>query len=592
MCYVLDMSEAEAILWFAMMALFSGGACYVVRGLIGEDVRIARRAARPPSDGDIEEGARIPRRRITRSLVALGVGLCLLGAGSSWGALTVRRWFSWSSGGSADRLALVVASGMLLPCVVLLGIGIVGDRAKGGKRCPGCWYDMSAGGDRCPECGRDITGPSDLVRTRRRRWPFVMAAVLVLGAVYAWRHTARIHRAGWLGGVPTTALSLGWKWLPDTLIVDQRVDGSLSNRIQFERAEPVGLWASTTRALSNPRSLDLLPRAMQLRDDIASVRAESMAVWSEADFALPPDGAERLGTFILGYRPANQRETQMLDALVWGRGFTAPAITAEQRDEILERVANGQAVDGVALSLAVRTVWGSIGPEPDSGERLETDLALRAIEHHPFPIRDARRGMLAWFAVAAARADPDAIPRLHDLTEHPSPSVRLTALNGLVNDTGWEQDLSIRLRSALGNAVRDPVPEISAYAAQVLMSRRTHDEDGIRAIVEAIRSNRPGREGLIPSGPSNAQIPLAIEEAVVDAIADPDPVMAERAAEYLRFRLYEHDPVALSLAARTRDLLDAGALSDPAFSQIRGDLSFAINSAVQRTTQSPQTPAP
>ena len=109
--------------------------------------------------------------------------------------------------------------------LLIVGLGILiwavlWDRAKGRKRCPNCWYDMSgaAAVERegrsvwvCPECGRETEKEQALYRTRRRRrWAFV-AVVLVVAAplVAVWSWT---QRNGWLTLAPTRVL--GWMlWL-------------------------------------------------------------------------------------------------------------------------------------------------------------------------------------------------------------------------------------------------------------------------------------------------------------------------------------------------------------------------------------------
>lgn len=68
--------------------------------------------------------------------------------------------------------------------LVLILFGLRGDRARGRRRCPKCWYDLSAAKDMlCPECGWRGKGPTDLLRTRRRWKAAAVGLVLVLAAV-------------------------------------------------------------------------------------------------------------------------------------------------------------------------------------------------------------------------------------------------------------------------------------------------------------------------------------------------------------------------------------------------------------------------
>lgn len=82
-----------------------------------------------------------------------------------------------------------------------------GDRARGRRRCPKCWYDLSAAvgsgevGETfmCPECGRVVHGERGLLRTRRRRRWVLIAVVALVGA--------------WVVGQQPTVKQRGWMWL-------------------------------------------------------------------------------------------------------------------------------------------------------------------------------------------------------------------------------------------------------------------------------------------------------------------------------------------------------------------------------------------
>ena len=100
-------------------------------------------------------------------------------------------WLVWGGG----TLAFVVA-------VAILWWGLFGDRARGRRRCPRCWYDMShSNGLRCSECGRTAPNEKHLLRTRRRLIPALLAAIVAsAGASYA---IERGNQHGWLALMPT-----------------------------------------------------------------------------------------------------------------------------------------------------------------------------------------------------------------------------------------------------------------------------------------------------------------------------------------------------------------------------------------------------
>lgn len=103
-------------------------------------------------------------------------------------------------------LALWTAAGLAAAALVLLLLWLRGDRARGRLRCRRCWYDMrGAPSLTCPECGRAHKDERALRRTRRRRWPAALAALLLVvgaGLAGAWLVTdpARVRH------LPTWAL--------------------------------------------------------------------------------------------------------------------------------------------------------------------------------------------------------------------------------------------------------------------------------------------------------------------------------------------------------------------------------------------------
>lgn len=104
------------------------------------------------------------------------------------------QWLWWMMG------SLLGAAGL-----ALLIWALWGDRARGRRRCPKCWYDLSAtGGLTCPECGRTAKNERRLHRTRRRRsWAALGLLLVALGGASAALPTVR--REGW-GLVSTPVL--------------------------------------------------------------------------------------------------------------------------------------------------------------------------------------------------------------------------------------------------------------------------------------------------------------------------------------------------------------------------------------------------
>ncbi len=146
------------------------------------------------------------------------------------------------------------ASGIVL---ALLGLALayralLHDRARGRKRCPKCWYDMSgaeaneSGAFTCPECGRVVKKARRLRKTRRRwRWA-TLALMLVIGGAGAGI-VPNAKRASMLSYVPNSAL-------PHLLIFAEHGEGPIGSEIKqrveggrYSEQELIRLYQKLTR---------------------------------------------------------------------------------------------------------------------------------------------------------------------------------------------------------------------------------------------------------------------------------------------------------------------------------------------------------
>lgn len=151
-------------------------------------------------------------------------------------------WVFWLVGGVLGALGLVV-----------LARAVWGDRSKGRRRCPKCWYDMAGAPSLvCPECGKDAGDEKRLLRTRRRkRWMAVGVLVMMMGAGAAV--TPRVANRGTLGAVPTVVLA-GVMVVYDT--EDARLFSEVMWRGRRGELDGVSRWLVCRRALAILRAPD------------------------------------------------------------------------------------------------------------------------------------------------------------------------------------------------------------------------------------------------------------------------------------------------------------------------------------------------
>ena len=127
----------------------------------------------------------------------------------------------------ASTVALTLLTFLLVAAVAAGGIGvswwaIFGDKARGRRRCPRCWHDLSrTPGLTCSECGHAARGEHDLARSRRR-WGLAAGTLLAVAAVAIWAQSMVLNQ-GWPAYVPDLLLvrvpSLGPSgWRPRALL--------------------------------------------------------------------------------------------------------------------------------------------------------------------------------------------------------------------------------------------------------------------------------------------------------------------------------------------------------------------------------------
>jgi hypothetical protein len=119
----------------------------------------------------------------------------------------------------ASTVALTLLTFLLVAAVAAGGIGVTwwaifGDKARGRRRCPRCWHDLSGTpGLTCGECGHAARAERDLLAARRR-WGIAAATVAFMVAIAGWTRLTVLD-ARWHTHLPDGALVLAVRALDD-----------------------------------------------------------------------------------------------------------------------------------------------------------------------------------------------------------------------------------------------------------------------------------------------------------------------------------------------------------------------------------------
>jgi hypothetical protein len=177
---------------------------------------------------------------------------------------------------AAWTIAALLAAG----AAGLVGWGFVGDRARGRRRCPRCFYPVAAGSLRCSECGHVASSERRLLRTRRR-WRAVGAGCVLLAfSAAAGGGGALVPEHGTWGWVPGPALTR-LLWVGGG-IDDEVVSRVRSARVNRAEARRIAASAMSMLRSTNPSQVD---RGLKLLEGLAY---NSFVIVSDAPGTLRP----------------------------------------------------------------------------------------------------------------------------------------------------------------------------------------------------------------------------------------------------------------------------------------------------------------
>jgi hypothetical protein len=429
------MPDAPAVLAFLSAFLTLWGLSLLARGIFGDRRRSDRRCPSCGVSMSSSAGLYCPscafEARSERQLhrpkphwFMLGAGALsfLLGLASAYAAVMVHRWVYTDPNLKPPLTqwnAAAVAVALFWLCTLVWAIR--GERAKGRRRCPRCWYDMQGGGGglRCPECGHQAKHTSDLYRPRRRKRWAAAAIVGMLSAIplYLW---PKYQQGGILGITPTTVLIAGIPWLPESAILQGPFTAnSLHERLIYDR---LAAWQERwlqRRCRSLLRSTDdyqvmhrclilLQPRSDQAVYNVVRTRLISQLVSDDA-----------------------MRSQQAATLIMWHNLFiswnevdhTAHPIPglADSADVLAQLRQLTHFADPMVAHAACALLASS---PPDAAAAMKRSVEIAA----------ATRGPHSWWANTIARiaaASDQGMAALLGLLDNPDPMLRITALRGL-----------------------------------------------------------------------------------------------------------------------------------------------------------------
>lgn len=166
--------------------------------------------------------------------------------------------------GSIAGMAVIAALAAAAAVTAAAAVGtiwwaIFGDKARGRRRCPRCWHDLSrTPGLTCSECGHAARGEAELGKARRR-WGVAAATLVAVAAAAVWTQSIILNQ-GWASYVPDVLL-VRLPWLlpagsrPRDLLeelADRLDDGALSVDEVLTLAQSVAEAAPAAGSFDDP----------------------------------------------------------------------------------------------------------------------------------------------------------------------------------------------------------------------------------------------------------------------------------------------------------------------------------------------------
>lgn len=309
--------------------------------------------------------------------------------------LALAIWWMETDSGAEIGWAHAAAVGVGVVGVWSGTVWLIGDRARGRRRCARCLYDLSGLSDlRCPECGRLAKSERHLARPRRARWSGVVSVAFLLASGFILTRASRVNEIGPLMIVPRPVLMAGWRWLPASTIYSwerNSLNGSLEDRLRhIDELD----WPTRIRIADR-----LMARMHQRESDRWNRRLTSL-VNACLDYPNPEDLDPDIAIQIAAL---GRKHASLFDQI--GMEVAIAATTRPETEESIKRLefpSGGLAMAKHPYVLMQRLAYETHGiSTPGTEDLVSRNLARRAI------LPNTRAMLTQQNAAIVLRDDPD-----------------------------------------------------------------------------------------------------------------------------------------------------------------------------------------
>ncbi|MBX3404878.1 MAG: hypothetical protein KF699_15820 [Phycisphaeraceae bacterium] len=420
------------------------------------------------------QGANVSRRRIAALLIlAAGAVVAVI-------VLPMLAFATATDSNAGSPLDFAMWTGAIFLGVLALLVAtwaLFADSARGRKRCPKCWYDMSASPAlTCPECGTTAKSPAALLRTRRH-WRVLLVAAVVLA----------LSAAAAVG--PNLRAGRGFDLVPDLVMVALCPYVSGGNRFSRAIDERIGDEA-TSRGVGPEGSVRRWVMLRSARTAIASTDStivfRGLCIFTAA------------GRDVQGEVPRLLELVNGMDAAVTNYALLVLWQCADENEEARAAlIASLDSSNRRTVAISVGFLW----PRSERSGVLALTPEVEQLGAHSNPL--VRADVLRR-AVSQNVHDPVTLRLFQAALVDEAPVVRATALR----IAGAQMKPPADFQQHVARGLSDPTPMVQHAAAWALIGTDYPDSD-LWALV-------PGILGTMGAGDATYFISMTMTSSITE----------------------------------------------------------------------------